>query len=253
MNFTPIGQTGQTVVQENQSAVGNKRGATESTTALAPSSEIAAYLSRHTPADMDKMAVSRASSHNVALAVKTEGRYPTGPNGEILPAYHVAVGCVVDGTEEDRAIALADLRNFMTPAPKRNIENWLAELDAISAKRKEGAVSAAVRLEAYASRLAQYPADVAKYAVLKHPWKFWPTWAELEQVCNANVSPRRAMIRALEQPVREEEETRRRPTDSERQRMADLIADKFPTVSQAWRDASLEEITKGNCMTGESE
>jgi len=127
------------------------------------------------------------------------------------------------------------------PAPKRKIEQWLAELSVISAKRADDAASEALRVEAYAARLSRYPADVVKAALLDRPWKFWPTWAELERVCEELSSPRRAMMSALRAGPKREEE-RRGPTDEERARIAALIEERFPGIPQEWKDAAKQKF-----------
>ena len=201
---------------------------------------------------MDKAAVSRASSHNVALRVRYEGRYPVGSNGEYLPSYQVAVGCYVNGEPEDVEAALSDLRNFLIPPDKRQIEEWLAELSVIVAKRADDQFAEALRLEAYASRLAAYPADVVKTVLRDVTYKFWPTWDELQQKCEMLSSPRRNMIAALERhKPQPPEEERRAATEDEKKRIADLVAQMFPNVSQEWKDAAVAEATKGNCFKQE--
>lgn len=199
---------------------------------------------------MDKAAVSRASQHNVGLMVRYEGRYPSGPNGESLPSYQVAVDCHVEGSEDDRRAALADLRNFDTPAPIREIEAWLAELSVISASRQREGMESALMLEAYASRLATYPADVVRYALLTKSWKWWPTWDELKSVCDAKAGPRRHMIAALQKPAPDPEPQRRAATQAERDRIQALVDEMFPNKSPEMRKAAVDEAMKGDCMTG---
>lgn len=250
--FTPIGQTARTVAPESLSADGSNAGQRGFVASRPDTLAVAAWLSRQEPSDMDKAAVSRASSHSVGLRVRYEGRYPTGPNGEYLPSYQVAVGCEVSGTPEQAQAALADLYNFLTPPPKRQIEEWLAELSVIVAKRADDQFAEALRLEAYSSRLAVYPADVVRTVLRDMTYKFWPTWDELERNCEALASPRRNMIAALERhkPLPPVEE-RRAATDDEKKRIADLVAEMFPNVSQEWKDAAVAEATKGNCFKQE--
>ena len=195
----------------------------------------------------------RASSHGVTLEVRYEGRYPTGPHGEILPSYQVATDCQINGTDEQRAAAIADLRNFETPAPVPQVEGWLAELSVITAGRGREGFDAELMVTAYASRLSQYPADVVRYALIDKSWKWFPTWAELEQVCRAKASPRRYMIAALSRPAPDPAPTRRPPTQDERDRIAQLVSEQFPNVPQSWRDRAVDEATKGDCMTGDAQ
>ena len=212
------------------------------------SSEIAEWLAGHKPEDLDRAAVSRAQLLGVDLEVKLEGRYPVGQNGERLPGYTVAVACAVTGSDENRAAALRTLENFQTPASVVQIENWLAELSVLTAGRGPDGISAELLVTAFSSRLSQYPADVVRHALLRESWKWFPSWAELERVCEAKSGPRRQMIAALAKPAPEPETERRPPTQEERDRIAALIAEKFPNAPQAWRDSAAQEATSGKCI-----
>jgi hypothetical protein len=155
--------------------------------------QMAGWLSRRSPEEVSKVAVSRASQHNVALRMRTEWRYP-----QDRPSYEVLVQCQMDGPAENKAALVADLERLMTPAPIREIEGWLAELSVIVARRPQEEVDEAVRLTAYSSRLAQYPADVARHVLLEMRWKFWPTWEELASAADGLTSTRKVMIAAAE-------------------------------------------------------
>lgn len=127
--------------------------------------------------------------------MKTETRFPSdGPSCDIV------TGCEVSGSVTQAPAAAEIVRRAMAPAPKRQIEEWLAELSVLVIKRHDDEFSEAMRLEAYAARLARYPADVARAAVLGKSWRFWPAWQELEVECERLVSPRRHMLAALEAP-----------------------------------------------------
>jgi hypothetical protein len=217
---------------------------------LENSGKVAEWLSRQQPEDMNKAAVSRASSHGVGLRVRYEGRFPSGPNGERLPSYMVAVGCDISPNGNHEA-ALRDLRNFMTPAPMRKIEEWIARLSVTCAKRKDDSFSEELRVVEYASRLSRYPADIAKYVLLHQSYQFFPTWAELEARCEALTGPRRQMIAALERGPEPPEPKRRPPTEEEKARIQSLIDEMFPHRSAEERKAGLDEVLKGDCMTGE--
>lgn len=199
---------------------------------------------------MDKAAVSRASQHGVGLQVRYEGRYPSGPNGERLGFYMVAVGCDVS-PGGDHAAALADLQNFMTPAPIREIEAWVAVLSVTVAKRRDDEFTEELRLTTYASRLARYPADVVR-EVTHATYGFWPTWEEMEKRCEAMTSPRRAMIAALKRGPSKPEPERRAATQEERDRIQAMIDEMFPSQSPADRKRAVDEALQGNCMTGEA-
>ena len=183
---------------------------------------------------MDKAAVSRASQHGVGLLVRYEGRYPE--NG---PSYMLATACEISPTG-DRDAALADLRNFLTPAPIRQIEAWLAELSVLVAKRQGDEMEEGLRLTAYASRLSRYPADVARSVTIGASYKFWPTWEEMEKRCEVLTSPRRVMIAALERGPLPPEPEYRAPTPEERERIQALIDDMFPSGSAEEKQAAMD-------------
>jgi hypothetical protein len=198
---------------------------------------------------MDAAAVSRASSHGVGLAVKYEWRFPSGPNGERMPSYQVAVSCEVSPNGNHDA-ALADLRNFMTPAPIRQIEGWLAELSVIVARRADDEFADELRVSVYSSRLSRFPADVVRHVLLSDTYKFWPTWEELEKRCKAMTGPRAQMIAALERGPKPPEPERRKPTEAERERIQALIDEMFPSQSAEDRKAAVDIALRGNCMEG---
>jgi hypothetical protein len=199
---------------------------------------------------MTKAAASRALSRGVALQVRYEGRYPSGPNGERMPPYQVAVGCEI-APGGDVQGALDDLRNFMTPAPMRQIEEWIARLSVTCAKRRDDAFSEELRVVEYSSRLSRYPADVVRAVLLDKGYQFFPTWAELERQCEAMTGPRRHMIAALERGPEPQEPRRRPPTPEERARIQALIDEAFPMRSEDMRKSAVDEALKGDCMTGE--
>lgn len=252
MTFANIGQAARAVAQSAPNVVGTKLGKTDA--ALSPQHlpEIAEWLARHSPADMDKAAVSRASSHGVKLNVKIEGRYPSGPKGERLPSYSVAVGCAIMGNDVQRKAALADLEKFQTSACVNDIEEWIGELSALTAGKNVGGFDAELLISAYSSRLLEYPADVVRKSLLGKTWKWFPTWDELKKVCESLASPRLHMIAALMRPEPDLEPKQRAPTQDEKQRIAALVAEQFASVPQAWRDRAGEEVTQGKCFKEES-
>lgn len=134
----------------------------------------------------------------------------------------------------------------MTPAPADAVEAWLAELSVLVVRRADDEFGDALRLEAYASRLRQYPADVARAALLDRPWKFWPAWQELEAVCEALVSPRRHMLRALRFPAlaAPEEAPQQRPTPESARAIMDaagFTAKRMGAVAKAPTARSMDE------------
>ena len=193
----PLGSVTTIFPRDQSSRTGTPHGGRGLATPDA-SPELVAWLANHSPAEVDKAAVSQALRRGVGLEVKYDYRFPKDEKGNSLPMVVICKGCGVSGDEEGQALALADLRKLQAPADVRMIEGWLAELSVVTAKRSDDEFTEELRLEAYASRLRKFPADVARAAVLDSPPKFWPTWNELEARCKSLSSPRNVMIAALE-------------------------------------------------------
>jgi hypothetical protein len=164
-----------------------------------------------------------------------------------MPSYQVAVSCEVSPSGNHEA-ALSDLRNFLTPAPIREIEAWLAELSVIVARRPDDTFADELRVSAYAARLGKFPADVVRSVLMDATYKFWPTWDELEKRCSAMAGPRVQMISALERGPLKEEPPRRPPTEEEKTRIKNLVAELFPNVSPEWQEAAVADAVRGNCI-----
>tara|TARA_B100000519_G_C14252784_1_gene443370 strand:- start:966 stop:1457 length:492 start_codon:yes stop_codon:yes gene_type:complete len=158
------------------------------------------------------------------------------------------VSCEAFGGEDQRRAALADLRMMIEPAPVEWIEEWLAELSVLTAGRGREGLDAELMVTAFASRLRAYPADVVKDTLLRRAWKWFPSWEELEKICNALASPRRHMIAALEGPEPKRPPMMRRATQEEKDRMQAMIDEMFPGKSAAERRAAVDEAMKGDCM-----
>ena len=192
--------------REASSAIGMQLG--ERGLATHDASRAAAWLVRQRPVDVDKAALSRASSLNAGLAVRMiEG----------LP-----IKVSVAGDAQSRRDAVNALAGFVTPAPKNQIEEWIAELSVITRRRQDDDITENLRLSAYSSRLADYPADVAREALLKHKWLFFPAWAELQEVCEKLAAPRRAMIWHLQNAPQAQEPDPREIPSAERR--AEMVA-----------------------------
>lgn len=207
-----IGSVTTTSPGEQPSRIGTPRG--ERGLATSESSRLVAWLVKSTPVEVDAAAVLRASQLGVGLRVALDHRFPKDDRGNPLPAYSVVRGCSVTGDREKFGEVAEAIQRLETPAPSGDIEGWLAELSVITAKRHDDEFAETLRIEAYASRLRRYPADVARQAVVGCSWRFWPTWAELETICERLVAPRRAMVaNLLAKRVDEQAEPRQRVTE----------------------------------------
>ena len=176
------------------------------THALAPAVE---WLAAHTPQQVNSRLVSSAHSLGVKLQEVTELKPRYSPAGAFLGNDLVRHGAW-EAIGEGAATALAKVEATMIPTPDRQVEAWLAELSLITARRADTPEADELRLVAYANRLAEYPADVVRGAVLGRTWHFWPTWAELQAECEKLIAPRRAMIAALKREAEKAAERKRR-------------------------------------------
>lgn len=136
------------------------------------------------------------------------------------PSYQVLAECEVSGTDLARESYCGDLINFLAPADTRQIEAWLAELSVLVARRPAGEFDEAVKLEAYASRLRRFPADVVRHVLIEKTWKFWPTWDELQAACSRLAGTRRAILAALDRPAKEEKPIQP-PSPEQRKRLSE--------------------------------
>ena len=152
---------------------------------------------------MDQALHSLASSHNVALRVLFDSRSTTDANGNTVTKFF-AKGCTAAGQTHDAALVAEKIAGALSPAPKSMIEAWLAELSVLAPRRKDDEFGGNLLIEAYSSRLSAFPADVVKDALLDHKWRFWPSWAELSDLCDDMASQRKHMlsaVRGLERPA----------------------------------------------------
>lgn len=146
-------------------------------------------------------------------------------HGDVVLAAYSA-----DGSEADKSAALADLSRLTAPATVPQIEAWLAELSVIAPKRAGSEFEEALRLTAYVTRLQNHPADVVRYALLERPWRFWPSWAELEVACNEAGARRRAILAALARA-----NTPQKQSDDRRERVSPVRAGQI--VAEIFGDA----------------
>ena len=108
----------------------------------------AAWLVKHCPAEVDRAALSRASSLNAGLTIRMIEGLPMQVS--------------VTGSPDARRQAANAMAGFFSPAPGQQIEEWIAELSVITRRKQDDDITERLRLSAYVWRLAEYPADVAR-------------------------------------------------------------------------------------------
>ena len=112
----------------------------------------------------------------------------------------------VDGSPEQIAAYRERITGAFEAPSESMSEAWLVELSMIAPRRNDGEGNAELLLSAYSSRLGNYPADVAREALLGRTWRFFPSWFELHEVCEELASQRRAVHAAVERAIAEREE-----------------------------------------------
>ena len=226
--FTPIGQIVQTEALANQRMAGRNAGPTGADASQADIARIRAFLATRNPQEVDEAAVLRASELGVVLHMTWDHRFPRDERGNRLPDRSVIKRVQVVGDAAACRAAAKTIWLLQTEAGIRDIEAWLAELSVIVAKRQDDEFTEALRLETYAGLLSRYPADVVRAAVLGRTWPFWPSWYELEAVCEQLAAPRRAMLRSLD--------ARWYPVPGSTEAKAILAARAMEIASEIWGD-----------------
>lgn len=203
-----------TILPEDQlSKTGMQRGERGSAI-LGNSPHLAERLAARTPAEVDSRLVSSA----LQCGVELRERYD--------PASRMMVMRATAKSLDEVDAVTSKFVHAMTPPTRDQSEAWIAELSVITARREDDPGTEALRLTAYASRLADYPADVVKHALLSRRWKFFPSWSELADACDELVLPRRRMMRALD----EAERRARKPEDADEPQPARISAERADEI-----------------------
>lgn len=149
-----------------------------------------------TPTETNSQLRSLASSRGVEISTgkRFKGKYDA--NGACIGSELVPDVIRAKGSLADMAAMADDIADTMAPAPRPTIEEWLAELYVIAPSRADDEMTATLKLEAYGRRLAEYPADMVRYALLENTWRFFPSWFELEEKLKPMKQERDAMLAA---------------------------------------------------------
>lgn len=207
-------------------------------------------LASSTPAQVNNSLASLAQQCGVSLRVSRdmEAKYDRNgvflgyePNGQTL--------AIVKGDAAAIDAMLDRIDGAFAPADESQIAVWLAELDAIAPSRAQSAANDDLRLQAYVSRLRDYPADVAKEALLARAWRFFPSWAEVKEACDELVKHRTAVRDALiaadlENYRRENPEPKivhKHPDAEVRRRVAESVGDLLSEMQAKVRDKAAQD------------
>jgi hypothetical protein len=101
------------------------------------------------------------------------------------------------GAHEELELIRATIEALMLPAERHEVEEWLAELDAIAPSKTASPVAAQVRLRALTMRLGGHPRDLVRHVLLVKRWRWFPSWFELAEELDRHASDRVALLRAV--------------------------------------------------------
>lgn len=147
---------------------------------------VAARLAEATPAEA-RNAVSASLKRcgvNASVAILMGGRVAV----KLTP---------VDGIPPDFSKAAAQAEMLLACPSEDAVKEWLAELDAMTAKKSGSEFDGALTLKAYARRLAGFPADLVRFELLEQRRKWFPTLAEIEDAIEPETIRRRALADKL--------------------------------------------------------
>ena len=103
---------------------------------------------------------------------------------EVLNAEYELVGYSVEGVIPvvDMERAIEAIENTSAPATPREVGELVAELFVLTKQRREDQMTLDISIEAFGSRLLEYPADIVREVLKKWPDRstFFPSWHELK-------------------------------------------------------------------------
>ena len=96
-----------------------------------------------------------------------------------IVAYTLAGPCPVD----DLMAAIAAIDAVSQPMPAKALGMLIAEVFSLTKRKKDDQITLDLAVEAYGSRLEQYPADIVHEVLTKWPDQsmWWPSWHELKE------------------------------------------------------------------------
>jgi hypothetical protein len=151
------------------------------------------------PEDNTAEMVSSLQRLGLSVSVRHRAIFPTDPKtGEPSGWRDVVSGAqVIPSAGTNLGECMRTIAEVMAPAPRKRILGWLAEVSTITARRNTDEAESTLTLEAYCSRLLQYPGDIVRDTLLGWSGKWFPTWGELKEILDGRTAPRVAIQGAL--------------------------------------------------------
>ena len=137
---------------------------------------------------MTQQLIQRQSQSTVAVEAHLEASLPPSVASSLdavvdrdynIVAYTVDGPCPVD----DLTAAIAAIDAASQPMPAKALGMLIAEVFSLTKRKKDDQITLDLAVEAYGSRLEQYPADIVHEVLTKWPDQsmWWPSWHELKQ------------------------------------------------------------------------
>lgn len=117
-------------------------------------------------------------------------------DGGFIGSNLVPAPIIARGRQSDLSELVDAIEATLVPAEMDMIEEWLAELSVMTPPRKDDDFAVSLRLEVYTRKLRSEPADIVRHALTVKTWKFFPSWAELDEYIAAQRRGRDAMLSA---------------------------------------------------------
>lgn len=182
-------------VERQQNSTGRQLSGTGSATSVTESAARQALVQRR-PVDTDRNLLRWLES-SLNVVAKPEKRTMFPKEGGF---YSVTMGFSFSGlTEANRFEAEAAVESSMTRPTLDQCEDWIASLHAVTARRSDDEAALGLAMTLYASRLSQYPADIAKeacmaFALRRQKPNWFPTLSELDEWCEKQASMRSVLL-----------------------------------------------------------
>ena len=137
---------------------------------------------------MTQQLIQRQSQSTVAVEAHLEASLPPSVASSLdavvdgdynIVAYTVDGPCPVD----DLTAAIAAIDAASQPMPAKALGMLIAEVFSLTKRKKDDQITLDLAVEAYGSRLEQYPADIVHEVLTKWPDQsmWWPSWHELKE------------------------------------------------------------------------
>lgn len=225
------------------SPTGAQRGETGSALTLSadPASAMHPAVTARLPTANTEAALSRMQQFGVACSVKMETVFPTTADGDTTFRQRPTSLTVNSDSSADWLGALRVIQEAMKPASEDQIEGWLAELSAKTARRKSSEMDADLALRVYTGHLRAYPADTVRHVLTGYRGTWFPTWGELAERLDELAEPR-IMIRDHLLDIIEGREAKQIAIDPKAERLAQLrgeleaaerVSAKYPELAES--------------------